>query len=117
MEKQGDDRAILHIGNDDYPMPLPIVKKRRNWYFVTKAGKEEIITHRIGKNELHAIDVMHAYVDAQREYAKTDWDGNGVYPYAQKLVSSPGKKDGLYWKASGGEEERPLGPLVAEAAA
>ncbi|HXX56396.1 MAG TPA: DUF2950 domain-containing protein, partial [Thermodesulfovibrionales bacterium] len=117
IEKKGADRAILYTGNDDYPMPIPIVKKGQSWHFDTKAGKEELLTRRIGRNELQVIDVMETYVDAQREYIKKDWDNDGLYVYAQRLVSTPGKKDGLYWDAKEGEEQSPFGPLVAQATA
>ncbi len=115
IEKKGADRAILHIGNDDYPVPIPIVKKGQTWHFDTKAGKDEMLTRRIGRNELRVIEVMQAYVDAQREYALKDRDRDKVLEYAQKFVSEPGKKDGLYWEAKEGEEQSPLGPLVAKA--
>jgi len=113
LEKEGDDKAILQVGDEDWPLPFPIVKKGSSWSFDTRAGKEEIIDRRIGRNELHTIEFLHAYVDAQREYARKDWDGDGVFPYAQKFASTPGKNDGLYWEAKAGEEESPLGPLVA----
>jgi len=116
LEKKGDDEAILQVGKDDWPLPIPIRKKGSAWSFDTKAGKEEVLNRRIGRNELNAIDVLEAYVDAQREYAARDWDGDGVYPYAQKFSSTPGKKDGLFWEAKEGEEPSPLGPLAARAA-
>jgi len=116
LEKRGDDQVILQIGKDDWPLPIPIRKTGSAWSFDTKAGKEEILNRRIGRNELNTIDVLEAYVGAQREYAARDWDGDGVYPYAQKFWSTPGKKDGLYWKSGEGEEESPFGPLAARAA-
>ena len=116
LEKKGDDEAILQVGKDDWPLPIPIRKKGSAWSFDTKAGKEEILNRRIGRNELNTIDVLEAYVDAQREYAARDWDGDGVYPYAQKFGSTPGKKDGLFWEAREGEEPSPLGPFSAKAA-
>jgi hypothetical protein len=115
FEKQGGDRALLQVGNDDWPFPIPLARKGSVWRFDTKAGREELLNRRIGANELRTIEVLHAYVDAQREYAAGDRDGDGVYPYAQKIASTPGKKDGLYWKAGEGEEQSPLGPLAAEA--
>jgi len=115
LERKGDDEAILQVGKDDWPLPIPIVKKGSNWYFDTKAGKEEILNRRIGRNELRVIEVMQAYVGAQREYAGKDWDGDGAYAYAQKFASTPGKKDGLYWEAKEGEEASPSGPFVAKA--
>jgi len=116
LEKKGDDRVILQVGKDDWPLPIPIRKTGSAWSFDVKAGKEEILNRRIGRNELDVIDLLHAYVDAQREYAAKDRDGDGVYPYAQKFRSMPGKKDGLYWEAREGEEQSPFGPLAAEAA-
>ena len=116
LEKKGVDEILLQLGKDDWPFPIPIRKTGSAWSFDTKAGKEEILNRRIGRNELNAIDVLEAYVVAQREYAGRDWDGDGAYPYAQKFGSTPGKKDGLYWEAKEGEEESPLGPLAARAA-
>jgi len=116
FEKKGDDKAILQVGKDDWPFPIPIRKIGSVWSFDAKAGKEEILNRRIGRDELIAIDVLGAYVSAQREYAATDWDGDGVYPYAQKFRSTPGKKDGLYWEAREGEKPSPLGPFAARAA-
>ena len=116
LEKKGDDEVLLQVGKDDWPFPIPIRRTGSAWSFDTKAGKEEILNRRIGRNELNTIDVLEAYVVAQREYATRDWDGDGVYPYAQKFGSTPGKKDGLYWKAGEGEEPSPLGPFAARAA-
>ncbi len=113
LDKKGGQSAILYIGNDDFPFPLPLVLKKRGWVFDTRAGKKELLTRRIGKNELAVMDVMHAYLDAQREYARKDHDSNGVLEFAQKLGSSPGKQDGLYWETMGTEELSPFGPLVA----
>jgi hypothetical protein len=116
MEKAGDDRTILQVGKDDWPFPIPIVREGSAWRFDTAAGKEELLNRRIGANELRVIDVLNAYVTAQREYASRDWRGDGVHAYAQKIASTQGKKDGLYWPAGKGEEASPLGPLAAEAA-
>jgi hypothetical protein len=116
FEKKGDDEVLLQVGKDDWPFPIPIRRRGSAWAFDTKAGKEEFLNRRIGRNELNTIDVLEAYVDAQREYAKKDWDGDGVYPYAQKIASTPGKKDGLFWEAKEGEEASPFGPLSARAA-
>jgi hypothetical protein len=113
----GSDRAVLEIGKNEWPLPIPMVKEGNAWRFDTAAGKEEILDRRIGRNELSAIQVCHAYVDAQREYASRDRNGDGFDEYAQRFASSPGKQDGLYWPASDGEEESPLGPLVASAQA
>jgi hypothetical protein len=113
--EQTADRAILCVGNEDWPSPIPIVKKGGVWFFDAKQGWEEILARRIGKNELSAIQVCLAYVDAQREYALKDRNGDDLLEYAQKFRSDPGKKNGLYWEAKAGEEQSPLGPLVAAA--
>ncbi len=110
------DTAKLVIGNDDFPFAFPIVKTGDRWHFDTEAGKDELLARRIGANELDAIKVLQAIVDAQRDYASEDRNGDGVLDYAQKFVSSPGKHDGLYWPAKAGEPASPLGALVAEAA-
>ena len=109
-------RVILEVGDDLWPFPVPIVKKDGSWFFDTAAGKDELLSRRVGKNELATLPVMRAYVDAQREYASSDHDGDRVLKFAQRLVSSPGKQDGLYWPTDSDGEESPLGPLVAFAA-
>jgi len=109
-------RAVFSIGNDDYPYPIPLVKKGNAWRFDAKAGKDELLNRRIGRNELEVIQVLNAYVDAQREYASRDRDSDAVLEFAQKFRSTPGKKDGLYWVAKEGEKESPFGPLAAKAA-
>jgi hypothetical protein len=112
------DKAVLEVGNDAWPFPAPIVRgKDGKWAFDAKAGREEILNRRIGRNELDTIQVLLAVVDAQREYAAGDMDGNGFADYARKVRSSPGKKDGLYWPTEAGKPQSPLGELVAEAAA
>ena len=110
-----DTLVVLELGDDFWPFPVPILKKDGGWFFDTDAGKDELLSRRIGRNELATVPVMRAYVEAQREYAGTDHDGDGVLEYAQRLVSSPGKHDGLYWPSDFGGEESPLGPLVAYA--
>ena len=115
LVKDGDSKVIMHIGNENWPFPIPIVKKDNQWLFDTKAGKEEILNRRIGENELTAILVSSAYVKAQREYAIKDWDGDGIVAYAQKLRSDPGKRNGLFWRNAQGEEVSPLGELLARA--
>ncbi len=117
IEQESPDKAVLIAGKEEWPLPIPIVRKGDRWLFDTKAGREEIINRRIGRNELHVIEFMQAYVDAQREYIGKDWDGDGVRAYAQKVRSTPGRKNGLYWEAMDGEPESPFGPLVAQAAA
>jgi hypothetical protein len=115
LVSENDKKVILHVGNEEWPFPIPVIKKGENWFFDTKAGKEEILNRRIGRNELNAIQVCLAIVDAQREYALKDRDGDGLLEYAQKFGSEKGKKDGLYWEAKEGEEQSPLGPLAAKA--
>jgi hypothetical protein len=108
------DKTVLVVGND-WPFPIPLVKRGNVWVFDTAKGKEEVLNRRIGRNELDAIQVVLAYVDSQREYAMKDHDGDGLLEYAQKFRSDPGKKNGLYWEVKPGEEESPLGPLAARA--
>ena len=112
---EGQDKAVLVIGSEEWPFPIPLVRKDGTWRFDTAAGREEILFRRIGRNELNAIQASLAYVDAQNEYAEKGIGGNGVY--AQRIVSQPGKKDGLYWPAQSGEDESPLGELAAAASA
>jgi len=112
---ESDTKMVLHVGKEDYPFPIPIVKKGELWFFDTQAGKEEILNRRIGRNELSTIQVCLAYVDAQREYARRDREAGGLKEYAQKFISEKGKKDGLYWETKGGEEQSPLGPFVVNA--
>lgn len=116
IEQKGDTTATLILGNVDFPFPIPLVASNGKWRFDTTAGADEILNRRIGENELAAIAVMHAYVDAQREYAEVDHDGKGVQ-YARRLLSSDNKKDGLYWPNAEGEAESPFGPLIANARA
>jgi len=116
LEQKNPATTILCVGKEDLPLPVPIVKKGEKWCFDAAAGKEEILNRRIGRNELSVIEVMHAYVDAQREYATMKGSGNApLVEYAQKVWSDEGKKNGLYWPAKEGEEMSPLGPLVAQA--
>jgi len=115
IKVEGDSKAIIILGQQDYPLPIPLVRKDGQWRFDTAAGREEILLRRIGRNELDAIQSCLAYVDAQNEYAEKDRTGSGMNTYAQRIASSPGKKDGLYWPTAPGEEPSPLGELVAEA--
>lgn len=117
IEKPSADKALLSVGSDDWPFPIPVVKRGDAWFFDTKAGKEELFNRRIGRNELNVINSLTAFVDAQREYASKDRDGDGTMEFARKFWSAKGKHDGLYWPAKEGEEESPLGPVVAKASA
>jgi hypothetical protein len=117
IANEGEDKATLVIGENDWPFPIPIVLKDDKWSFDTGAGLDEIIRRRIGRNELSAIQVSLAYVQAQNEYASLNPDKLATRAYAQRIVSSPGKKDGLYWPTSEGEEPSPLGDLAAKASA
>jgi hypothetical protein len=115
ISMQGDAKAILNAGDDDWPFPAPLIKKAGKWAFDADAGREEVINRRVGHDELGTIQTMLAIVDAQREYASSDANGDGLADYARRFMSSPGKKDGLYWPSKEGEAESPLGPLVAKA--
>jgi hypothetical protein len=110
----GDNRIVV-VGNNNWPFPIPLVKKGDGWVFDTDKGREEILNRRIGQNELDAIQVSLAYVDAQREYAMKVRGKEGLLEYAQKFRSDQGKKNGLYWEAKAGEEQSPLGPFAARA--
>lgn len=109
------DGMVILIGNKDWPFPIPIAKKGDSWFFDTDKGRNEVLNRRIGDNELYTIQSMLAVVDAQREYAMFDRDGNGVTDYAQKFLSDPGKKNGLYWKTKEGEALSPLGEFMSGA--
>ena len=112
---ESDAKCVLEVGTNSWPFPVPIVKKNGQWFFDTEAGKDEILNRRIGKNELATLEAVRAYVEAQREYASKDRDGDEVLKYAQKFISTPGTKDGLYWPPELDGEISPLGPLVAKA--
>ncbi len=113
--KEKEDRVSIIIGNDYWPFPIPIVKKGEGWVFDTKAGREEVLSRRIGRNELNAIQVCEAYVEAQREYASTDRERDGIIQYGQKVWSDPYRRNGLYWEAGEGEIPSPMGPFIAQA--
>jgi hypothetical protein len=112
---EGDAKATLVIGKDEWPLPIPLVKADGGWRFDTRQGEKEILARRIGRNELAAIKVCLAIVDAEREYAARDVDADGVPEYAPKFVSAPGKRDGLYWQTRADEPLSPLGPLLVAA--
>jgi hypothetical protein len=110
-----DSSLTLKIGTDAWPFPIPLVKENDKWFFDTAAGAAEILNRRVGMDELGAIDVCHAYVSAQREYASQDRLSDDVLAYARFLRSTPGTHDGLFWPAEAGQPLSPLGPLVAAA--
>ena len=116
FDRDGDAKATLLLGENDYPFPFPLIKVASGWSFDSRAGAEEIVNRRVGENELAAIQVCLAYVDAQREYATKDRDSNGLLEYAQRMVSTPGKRDGLYWPTKDGEPPSPFGPVATRAA-
>lgn len=117
LEKSGDAKLSLKVGNDGWQFPIPLVKKDQGWQFDTKAGEEEILNRQIGRNELSTIQALLAYVDAQREYYLTNPEKNAISSYAQKFMSTPGKRDGLYYPVKKGEKLSPLGELYANAQA
>ena len=113
IKAEGNKKATLILGADDFPFPIPLVNNRTGWEFDPAAGRIEILYRRIGRNELDAVQTSLAYVDAQNEYAEKDRTGEGTGVYAQRIVSSPGKKDGLFWRDD--REPSPLGELAAQA--
>ncbi len=115
LRPDGDDRRILEVGLAAWPMPAPLVHDDQGWRFDGAAGVEVIKDRIVGRNELEAIRVLNAYVDAQVAYASEDRDGDAVLQYAQKLASTPGQHDGLYWPVTGTEEASPFGPFLAAA--
>ena len=112
----GPNDVVLEVGADNWPLPIPLVRKAARWQFDGAAGAHELVLRRIGANELRTIDVMRGFVEAQRDYAATSHDGAPAGTYAQRLRSQPGKQDGLYWKVNDGEPPSPGGPLLAAAA-
>jgi hypothetical protein len=114
LAKDGDN-TVLIVGKDDWPFPIPLVKQGDKWIFDTEQGREEIINRRVGENELFTIQTLLAVVDAEREYALKSADKTGLRQYAEKFVSDPGKKNGLYWEVKAGEPESPLGPILTRA--
>jgi len=114
IDPKNSGRAILSVGNDDWPLPIPLVKKGGKWSFDTKAGREEILFRRIGANELDAIEICRGYVDAQEAYALEKHDSAEVNQYAQRIISTPGKHDGLAWRNSDGAFEGPIAEGIAK---
>jgi len=115
ISKANPNRATIIVGEEEWPLPIPLVKKSGKWYFNTKEGRQEILFRRIGENELNAITVCHGYVSAQMEYASEVHDNSGINQYAQRIFSTPGKQDGLYWKNADGTSAGPIGEGVAKA--
>jgi hypothetical protein len=111
----GNDKAFLGVGKNGWTLPIPIGKTPAGWRFDAKSAPEEMRIRRIGRNELAAIQVALAYTDAQKEYHQYDWNGDGVLEYAMRPLSTPGKRDGLYWASLSGEPESPLGAAFADA--
>jgi len=115
VDAKNPNSASLLVGKDDWPLPIPIVKKSGKWYFDTKTGREVILLRRIGANELDAIEICRGFVEDQHEYAAEKHDDSIVNQYAQKIISTPGKHDGLAWKNPDGTWGGPMGEEVAEA--
>jgi len=115
IDPKNPNRAIVTVGNDDWPLPVPLVKKSGKWYFDSKQGHREILIRRIGANELDAIQICRGFVEAQQEYAEQMHDDSGVNQYAQKIFSTPGKQDGLYWQNPDGTSGGPISEPVAQA--
>src|SRR6058998_3144255 len=115
IDKKDPRRAILLVGNDDFPLPIPIVKRKGKWSFDTKVGREEILNRRVGANELNAIEICRGFDEAQHEYAQEKHDDSKVNQYAQRVLSTPGKHDGLAWQNQDGTWGGPVGEEVAKA--
>ncbi|HOB98695.1 MAG TPA: DUF2950 domain-containing protein [Verrucomicrobiota bacterium] len=113
--RESDSNCVLEVGRDFWPFPVPLANRDGRWFFDTAAGKDELLNRRIGRNELATLESVRAYVQAQREYAMKDRDGDDVLEFAQKFGSAPGQKDGLYWPPELDGEMSPLGPLAAQA--
>ncbi|WP_035359671.1 DUF2950 domain-containing protein [Edaphobacter aggregans] len=117
LDPSKPNRATLVVGQEQWPLPVPLVKKNAKWYFDARSGRQEILFRRIGTNELDAIQVCRGFVEAQKEYASQVHDDSGINQYAQKIFSSPGKQDGLYWQNADGSAGGPIGEAVAKALA
>ena len=117
LDRQGDTKAVLFVGKDDWPLPFPLLRSQAGWQFDAKQGREEVITRRIGRNELAVMQVMQAYVDAQMEYYARNPANDKLLHYARKAASSQGKRDGLYYPTKEGERPSPLGSVFASAQA
>ncbi len=115
IDKKNPNEAIVLVGNDNFPLPIPLVKQNGKWSFDTKVGREEILNRRVGANELNAIQICRGFAEAQHEYALEKHDGSKVNQYAQRIISSPGKQDGLAWQNADGTWGGPIGEGVAKA--
>ena len=115
IDPKSGTRAFLLVGNEDWPFPVPIVKRGSKWLFDTNAGRQELLYRRIGANELDAIEICHGYVEAQHEYALQPHEGYDVNQYAQRIISTPGKQDGLAWQRTDGTWGGPVGEKIARA--
>jgi len=115
MDSKNSNRAILTVGNDNFPLPIPIVKNKDKWMFDTKVGREEILNRRIGSNELDAIAICRGFVEAQQQYAQQKHDDSKVNQFAQRVISTPGKHDGLAWQNPDGSWAGPVGEAIARA--
>ena len=114
IDPKNPARAVLMVGNEDWPSPVPIVKRNGKWLFDSKAGRREVLYRRIGDNELAVIDMLHGYVEAQAEYSLVQHDDSGINQYAQKIISTPGKQDGLAWQNADGSWAGPVGEAIAK---
>src|SRR5262245_26807557 len=114
-DKKNPNQAVVLVGNDDFPLPIPLVKQKGKWFFDTKVGREEILNRRVGANELNAIEICRGFVEAQHEYALEKHDDSKVNQYAQKVISTPGKHDGLAWQNDDGTWGGPVGEKIANA--
>jgi Protein of unknown function (DUF2950) len=115
VDPKNASRATLIVGDEDWPLPIPIVKTKGKWSFKASEGREEVLFRRIGANELDAIQVCRGFVEAQKEYAMLARDVTGVAQYAQKVISTPGKRDGLYWQNADGSAGGPISEPIAKA--
>jgi len=117
VKDRAETSATLYIGKHNWPFPVPLVKANGKWHFDAALGREEVLNRRVGRNEIITLRVCRALVKAQQEYFSKDRDADGVLEYAQKLMSTPGQEDGLYWDAASGGEESPMGPIASQAQA
>lgn len=116
-DRKNKNRAIMSVGDDDWPLPVPLVNRQGKWLFDSKAGHDEILLRRIGANELDAIQICRGFVEAQEQYASQIHDESGIHQYAQKVISTPGKQDGLYWQTPDGAPAGPISEPIAKAIA